>query len=153
MLTAVAMITTAANTIAAMAASCRLADGRRLWPCAWFTLRIEGTRERRRALLWSDAAVDVEARRILELEETFRREGLPNLIVGRSLAEDLRSVVPILGLVFVVEVAFALDLPSSRQTAGAVLVGALVVTTTVGVSNVLRRRRSPSRSGSVPGSR
>jgi hypothetical protein len=85
--------------------------------------------------------VDVEARRILELEETFRREGLPNLIVGRSLAEDLRSVVPILGLVFVVEVAFALDLPSSRQTAAAVLVGALVVTTTVGVSNVLRRRR------------
>ena len=85
--------------------------------------------------------MDLEAQRILELEETFRREGLPNLIVGRSLAQDLRSVVPILGLVFVLEVAFALPLPSAWQTAVAVLVGALMVAAAFGVSNALRRRR------------
>jgi hypothetical protein len=85
--------------------------------------------------------VDVDERRILELEDTFRREGLPNLIVGRSLAEDLRSVVPILGLVFVIELAFALALPSAWQTTVAVVVGAVVVTAAFGVSNALRRRR------------
>src|SRR5262245_25153629 len=141
MLIAVAMTTAAASAIEAIAASCRLADGRWVRPCAWFTLRIEGTRARRRPGLWSDAAVDVDARRTLELEETFRREGLPNLIVGRSLAEDLRSVVPILGLVFVLAVAFALGRPSAWQTAVAVFVGALVVAAAFGVSNALRRRR------------
>ena len=66
MLIAVTMTTTAASAMAAIAAVCRLAEGRRLWPCWWFALGVEGTRARRRPRLWSDAAVDLEARRILE---------------------------------------------------------------------------------------
>ncbi len=52
--------------------------------------------------------------RIAELERGFRRDGLPNLILDFSAAEDVFTrAIPFLSLVFVLEVVSAMDLDES----------------------------------------
>ena len=82
------------------------------------------------------------SRRIRELERGFRRDGLPNLIVDRSVPEDIfPRAIPFLILVFVVEIVKAFEAKGAWTnlllglSVTAVLIGAL------GVLNVVRRRR------------
>jgi hypothetical protein len=89
--------------------------------------------------LWFDTRVDADARRIIELERRFRRDGLPNLIVGWSAADDVfTQSVPVLALVFILEIVHAL-----RRGAGTALAlaGAAVALLAFGLLKVVRGRR------------
>jgi hypothetical protein len=55
--------------------------------------------------MWFDTRMDADESRIRELENGFRRDGLPNLIVDLSASEDIFTrAIPFLTLVFVVEI-------------------------------------------------
>ncbi len=93
-----------------------------------------------------------DAARIVELERGFRRDGLPNLILDFSAAEDVFTrAIPFLSLVFVLEVVNAIDLeaPASVNLLFA-LGGAAILIGAFGVLNIARGRpflSVPSRVG------
>jgi hypothetical protein len=83
-----------------------------------------------------------DAERIRELELGFRRDGLPNLIVGLSAAEDIFTrAIPFLALVFVVEIVNALDIDAGWTNLLLALGGAAVLIGGFGTLNVLQGRR------------
>ena len=86
--------------------------------------------------------MDADSRRILELERGFRRDGLPNLIVDLSAAEDIFTrAIPFLALVFVVEIVNALDVDAGWANLLLAVGGAVVLIGGFGVLNVVRGRR------------
>ena len=86
--------------------------------------------------------MDADSRRIRELERGFRRDGLPNLIVGLSAAEDIFTrAIPFLVLVFVVEIVNALDIDAGWTNLILALGGAVVLIGGFGVLNLIRGRR------------
>ncbi len=92
--------------------------------------------------MWFHAPVDADARRISELEHGFRRDGLPNLIVGLTAAEDIfNRATPFLAVVFVLEIVNALDLDAGWKNLLLALGGAGVLFGTFGVLNLVRGRR------------
>jgi len=96
--------------------------------------------------------VSDDAARIAELERGFRRDGLPNLILDFSAAEDVFTrAISFLSLVFVLEVVNAMDLeaPAWVNLLFA-LGGAAILFGAFGVLNVARGRpflSVPSRVG------
>ena len=86
--------------------------------------------------------MDAESERIREFERGFRRDGLPNLIVDLSAAEDIFTrASPFLALVFVVEIVNALDIEASWTTNLLLaLGGATLLLGAFGVLNVVRGR-------------
>jgi hypothetical protein len=96
--------------------------------------------------------VSDDAARIAELERGFRRDGLPNLILDFSAAEDVFTrAIPFLSLVFVLEVVNAMDLEESAWVNLLfALGGAAILFGAFGVLNVARGRpflSVPSRVG------
>jgi hypothetical protein len=86
--------------------------------------------------------MDADAKRIHELERGFRRDGLPNLIVGFSAAEDIFTrAIPFFALVFVVEIVNALDIDAGWTNVLLALGGAAVLIGGFGLLNVMRERR------------
>jgi hypothetical protein len=91
---------------------------------------------------WFDAGMDADARRIRELERGFRRDGLPNLIVGLSAAEDVFTrAIPFFALVFVLEITNALDVGAGWTNLLLALGGAVVLFGGFGLLNLVRGRR------------
>jgi len=83
-----------------------------------------------------------DARRIAELERGFRRDGLPNLILDFSAAEDVFTrAIPFLTLVFVLEVMNAADIGAGWANLLFVLGGAVIMLGAFGVLNLARGRR------------
>ena len=84
-----------------------------------------------------------DAARIAELERGFRRDGLPNLILDFSAAEDVFTrAIPFLSLVFVLEVVNAMDLEESAWVNLLfALGGAAILFGAFGVLNVARGRQ------------
>jgi hypothetical protein len=92
--------------------------------------------------LWFHAGVDADSSRIRELERGFRRDGLPNLIVDLSAAEDIFTrAIPFLSLVFLLEIVNALDINAGWANLLLALGGAGVLIGAFGLLNVLRGRR------------
>lgn len=92
--------------------------------------------------MWFHSSVDADERRIDELERGFRRDGLPNLIVDLSAAEDIFTrAIPFFALVFVVEIVNALDVDAGWANLLLALGGAVVLIGGFGVLNVVRGRR------------
>jgi hypothetical protein len=90
--------------------------------------------------------------RIAELERGFRRDGLPNLILDFSAAEDVFTrAIPFLSLVFLLEVVSAMDLDESAwMNLLFALGGAAILFGAFGLLNVARGRpllSVPSRVG------
>jgi len=89
--------------------------------------------------------------RIAELERRFRRDGVPNLILDFSAAEDVFTrAIPFLTLVFVLEVVNAMDIDAGWVNLLFALGGAAILFGAFGVLNVVRGRRFfsvPSRVG------
>ncbi len=86
--------------------------------------------------------VSDDARRIAELERGFRRDGLPNLILDFSAAEDVFTrAIPFLTLVFVLEVVNAADIGAGWANLLFVLGGAAIMLGAFGVLNLARGRR------------
>jgi hypothetical protein len=85
-------------------------------------------------------------RRIKELERGFRSAGLPLLIEGYSATEDIFTrAIPLLALVFVVEILGAINLEWSAVGNALALVGGVVlVLGAIGLLNVARGRRFAS---------
>lgn len=83
-----------------------------------------------------------DAARIAELERGFRRDGLPNLILDFSAAEDVFTrAIPFLSLVFVLEVVNAMDLDASPlENLLLALGGAAILFGAFGVLNLVRGR-------------
>ena len=92
-----------------------------------------------------------DAERIAELERGFRRDGVPNLILDFSAAEDIFTrAIPFLTLVFVLEVMSATDLEAGWANLLLALGGAAILFGAFGVLNLARGRRFlsvPSRVG------
>ena len=93
-----------------------------------------------------------DAARIAELERGFRRDGLPNLILDFSAAEDVFTrAIPFLSLVFVLEIVNAMDLEASASVNLLfALGGAAILFGAFGLLNVVRGRpffSVPSRVG------
>jgi len=96
--------------------------------------------------------VSDDAARIAELERGFRRDGLPNLILDFSAAEDVFTrAIPFLSLVFVLEIVNAMDLEASASVNLLfALGGAAILFGAFGLLNVVRGRpffSVPSRVG------
>jgi hypothetical protein len=86
--------------------------------------------------------VDADTTRIREFERAFRRDGLPNLIVDLSAAEDIFTrAMPFLALVFAVEIVNALDINSGWANLVLALCGTGVLIGAFGAANVVRGRR------------
>jgi hypothetical protein len=81
-------------------------------------------------------------RRIRELERDFRRSGLPLLSVDYSATEDVFArAIPLLALVFVLEILGAINLDWAAGANVLALIGGLVlVLGAVGILNVVRGR-------------
>jgi hypothetical protein len=112
----------------------------------------KGHRLRHRALpAWFDWRVSDPDARITELERGFRRDGLPNLILDFSAAEDIFTrAIPFLTLVFVLEVVNATDLEAGWANLLLALGGAAILFGAFGLLNLARGRRFwsvPSRVG------
>jgi hypothetical protein len=91
--------------------------------------------------MWFDTRMDADESRIRELENGFRRDGVPNLIVDRSASEDIFTrAIPFLTLVFVVEIVNALDLDAGWTNLLLALGGAVVLFGAFGLLNVARGR-------------
>ena len=88
---------------------------------------------------------DLEARerRIRELERRFRSAGLPVLIEGYSATEDIFTrAIPLLSLVFVIELLGAINLDwSAGWNVLAFVGGVALVLVAIGLLNVARGRR------------
>ena len=92
--------------------------------------------------MWFHAPMGAEEARIRELEDGFRRDGLPNLIVDLSAAEDIFTrAIPFLSIVFVIEIVNALDVDAGWENLLLALGGAAVLFGAFGVLNVVRGRR------------
>jgi hypothetical protein len=92
--------------------------------------------------MWFDTRMDVDERRIREFERGFRRDGLPNLIVDLSAAEDIFTrAIPFLAVVFVLEIVNALDVEAGWDNLWLALGGAAVLLGAIGVLNLVRGRR------------
>ena len=90
---------------------------------------------------WFDATVDDDGRRIAELERGFRRDGLPNLILDFSAAEDIFTrAIPFLTLVFVLEVVNATDLEAGWANLAFAFGGAAILVGAFGLLNLVRGR-------------
>ena len=92
--------------------------------------------------MWFDAPMDGDEARIEELERGFRRDGLPNLVVDYSAAEDVFTrALPFFALVFAVEVVVAVD--AELGWTGIALVAAVLATLVMafGVMNAVRGQR------------
>ena len=92
--------------------------------------------------MWFDAPMDGDEARIEELERGFRRDGLPNLVVDYSAAEDVFTrALPFFALVFAVEVVVAVD--AELGWTGIGLVAAVLATLVMafGVMNAVRGQR------------
>jgi hypothetical protein len=86
--------------------------------------------------------MDADEQRIRELERGFRRDGLPNLIVGLSATEDVFTrAVPFLVVVFMLEVVNALAVSASWASLFLALAGAVLLLAGFGLLNVLHGRR------------
>ena len=86
--------------------------------------------------------VNDDVRRIAELERGFRRDGLPNLILDFSAAEDVFTrAIPFLTLVFVLEMVNAADIGAGWANVLFVLGGAVIMLGAFGVLNLARGRR------------
>ena len=112
----------------------------------------------RRPVAWFDARVSDDEARIAELERGFRRDGLPNLILDFSAAEDVFTrAIPFLSLVFVLEVVNAMDVDAEAwQNLLYVLGGAAILFGAFGMLNIKRGRpflTVPSRVGRPSSSR
>ncbi|MEX1262731.1 MAG: hypothetical protein WEE66_02155 [Actinomycetota bacterium] len=82
-----------------------------------------------------------DAGRIAELERGFRRDGLPNLILDFSAAEDVFTrALPFLTLAFVLEVVNATDLKAGWANLLFALGGAALLVGAFGLLNLARRR-------------
>src|SRR5262245_34512102 len=81
-------------------------------------------------------------RRIREIERDFRRSGLPLLAEDYSATEDVFArAIPLLALVFVLEILGAINLDwSAAANALALLGGLVLVLGAIGVLNVVRGR-------------
>jgi hypothetical protein len=91
--------------------------------------------------MWFDTRMDADESRIRELENGFRRDGLPNLIVDLSASEDIFTrAIPFLTLVFVVEIVNALDVDAGWTNLLLALGGAVVLFGAFGLLNVARGR-------------
>ena len=91
--------------------------------------------------MWFDTRMDADESRIRELENGFRRDGLPNLIVDLSASEDIFTrAIPFLTVVFVVEIVNALDVDAGWTNLLLVLGGAVVLFGAFGLLNVARGR-------------
>jgi hypothetical protein len=98
--------------------------------------------QRSRPRPWFDAGMDADTGRIRELERGFRRDGLPNLIVDLSAAEDVFTrAIPFFALVFVLEIATALDVGAGWANLLLALGGAVVLFGGFGLLNLVRGRR------------
>jgi hypothetical protein len=87
-------------------------------------------------------SMDADEGRIRELEDGFRRDGLPNLIVDLSATEDIFTrAIPFLSIVFVIEIVNALDVDAGWTNLLLALGGAAVLFGAFGVLNVVRGRR------------
>jgi hypothetical protein len=86
--------------------------------------------------------VSDDAARIAELERGFRRDGLPNLILDFSAAEDVFTrAIPFLSLVFVLEVVNAMDVDAEAwQNLLYALGGAAILFGAFGMLNLKRGR-------------
>jgi hypothetical protein len=94
------------------------------------------------ARLCFHAPVDGDGRRINELERGFRRDGLPNLIVGLTAQEDIFTrAAPFLVVVFVVEVVNASVSDAGWTKLLLALAGAVVLVGAFGLFNLARGRR------------
>ncbi len=92
--------------------------------------------------MWFDSRMGTDEARIRELEDGFRRDGLPNLIVDLSAAEDIFTrAIPFLSLVFVIEIVNALDIDAGWKNLLLAVGGAAVLFGAFGVLNVVRGRR------------
>lgn len=92
--------------------------------------------------VWFDAGVESDESRIAELEQGFRRDGLPNLIVGLSAADDIFTrATPFLTVVFAVEIVNALDVDSGWARLLLALGGITVMLVALGLLNLIRGRR------------
>jgi hypothetical protein len=88
--------------------------------------------------------------RIAELERGFRRDGLPNLILDLSAAEDVFTrAIPFLTLAFVLEILIATDLKAGWANLLLALGGAAILFGAFGVLNLVRHRRFFSVPGRV----
>jgi hypothetical protein len=86
--------------------------------------------------------VSDDVARIAELERGFRRDGLPNLILDFSAAEDIFTrAIPFLTLVFVLEVVSATDLEAGWANLLLALGGAAILFGAFGLLNLARGRR------------
>jgi hypothetical protein len=86
--------------------------------------------------------VDADARRISELERGFRRDGLPNLIVGLTATEDIFTrATPFLVVVFVVEVVIGLDVDAAWTSLMLAVGGTIAAFVAFGLYNLTRGRR------------
>lgn len=82
-----------------------------------------------------------DAGRIAELERGFRRDGLPNLILDFSAAEDVFTrALPFLTLAFVLEVVNATDLKAGWANLLFALGGAALLVGAFGLLNLARGR-------------
>ena len=91
--------------------------------------------------MWFDTRMGADESRIRELENGFRRDGLPNLIVDWSASEDIFTrAIPFLTLVFVVEIVNALDVDAGWTNLLLALGGAVVLFGAFGLLNVARGR-------------
>lgn len=88
-----------------------------------------------------DATVSADAGRMAELERGFRRDGLPNLILDFSAAEDVFTrAIPFLTLVFVLEFVNATDLEAGSANLLLALGGAAILLGAFGLLNLVRGR-------------
>jgi hypothetical protein len=86
--------------------------------------------------------MDGDAKRIRELEDGFRHDGLPNLIVDLSASEDIFTrAAPLLSLVFVLEIVNALDVEAGWTNLLLAAGGAVVLLGGLGLLNLARGRR------------
>ena len=91
--------------------------------------------------MWFDTPMDADETRIRELENGFRRDGLPNLIVDLSASEDIFTrAIPFLTLVFVIEIVNALDVDAGWTNLLLALGGSVVLFGAFGLLNLARGR-------------
>jgi hypothetical protein len=89
----------------------------------------------------NDRIMDEDEARIAELERGFRDDGLPNLIVDFSAAEDVFTrAIPFLTLVFVLEFVNATDLDAGSANLLLALGGAAILLGAFGLLNLVRGR-------------
>jgi hypothetical protein len=86
--------------------------------------------------------VNDETRRIRELEDGFRHDGLPNLIVDLTATDDIFTrAIPFLSVVFLLEILNALDVDAGWGNLLLAPVGAALLIGAFGLVNVARGRR------------